>query len=654
MTLLGGWQSLQAQIINDPLTGIPEDPLEQELERDTVIMRPPEKDTFPIFLFQANAPYQEKVFDDTLLNNFFYQYDPVRRRDWDYQHLGVPGTAHHPIVFESAERMGFNIGQKQYGLYTLRSEEMPFYRLDKPFTQVGYILGGQQVNDILEAQFSRNFSQGVNLSFDYQRISQTGDQNLFPHQLSRTRYIGIGLRFRNRSGRYQAFLALSSNRLEFNENGGVVEEPVLGEDFETPSSAEVFSETAERRTNGADYRYTHYFNLRRPDSLGRDSLGYQSSRQRYQLRHSIAYGNERHKYFDDFGSVSALAGRLDSILYGDLLTDQRGLRLFVEQRRLENQFDFLTYRPEALREDQARGSRGLIRVGLKHQIHWLDFESQDSVINNLFLTGSWDVVPAAGIRLETYAHLGLLDQAGDYRIQGDLRMKWGPAVEFHARAVNQLYSPDLFQDRLIVSQVEVWNNDFQKTLETTLSAGLRIPKFRTEVTAVYHLINNYIYFNQSRFPIQTGTPISIGQLLVRQDFTFGALHLDNWLALQTASEDFVRVPTVFGKHSLYVIFPLFKVLNTRVGADFRYQSSYDADYYHPLVGQFILQDQQEVDLYPSLDLMAAIRVTKFRFFFKWERFTELFLPTELYYQTAGYPFPPGSNIRFGFRWRFSN
>ena len=129
------------------------------------------------------------------------------------------------------------------------------------------------------------------------------------------------------------------------------------------------------------------------------------------------------------------------------------------------------------------------------------------------------------------------------------------------------------------------------------------------------------------------------------------MHLDNVFTAQTASEDVIRLPSIYSKHSLYYSDKWFKVLLVRFGVDLRFNTSYFSDYYNPLTGQFQLQDTQETEFYPSLDAYFSMRVNKFRAFFKWENFSNIWITDRLFYQTAFYGHRNGS-FRLGIEWRF--
>lgn len=639
-------------------------------------------DTFPIFYFRSDRFFQEKAFSDTLLDIAFRQNEPNRKLANEYRHLGINGSAATPLWYRPVRRRGLDVGFHQYDLYHLSLDSIRHYRLEKAFTQTAYYTGGEQANGYFTAKFSRNFANGLNFSLDYRRLAYLGTRTLFPEQNTRNTSLGIGFWIGGLDSRYMAFLSMATNKFEHDNNGGIAVEPEDEENggFSTPGSAEVFLDNTGTRNQHAAFRYAQYLRigslplagkkqappvdfrrpLIQPDSLRPDSMqkppdplpasppaeAANGNRQQYWIGHSISYYSDRYTFFDNDVSV-------DSAVYGPFYTDPRGLRNFLRKRSLENHLKILTFRPEKVGYRDPRSSRGLLEVGLQHQVHWLDMEAADSTVQNLFLTGRWDVALGDKIRLESSGHFGLLDQAGDYRLQGNLILDLGDPFTLTGQVVNQLYTPSVIQDRFYVSEVQLWNNNFAKTLETNISATFGIPDWKLRLTGGYHLINNYIYYDEQGLVQQTRTPISIGQLMVENTFRAGKFFLTNQVGFQVASESFIRLPEIHGKHSLYFAGDLFQVLESRIGFDLRYNTAYFSDTYSPVVGNFRLQNTQEVDFYPSVDAFFSLKVTKFRAFVRWFNLTEVLLPDRLYYQTAFYPYPPGSNLRIGIDWRFT-
>jgi len=663
-----------------------------------------ELDTFKIFYASPLAFYREQVFSDSLLTSYTHQLDPTRRRRLDYQHLGILGSAAQPFVFQLNFRQGFDLGLHQFDVYRLDIDQMPYYRIERAFTYVEYDRGGDQADSRIQVKFSRNFARGVNLGIDYERLTQLASRIQFPNQRTQATAFGLGISLQNENGRYQAYLTFVNNKNIQEENGGMLREPTLGGSFAAPAEALVQTETAFTEYRNSAWQFTHYFNLRKPevpveapaprrsplpplpdstdvrfDSLVqvRDSILALISRpapapapptgffqlQEFFLGHSLTFDQNSYKFFE----TSPLSN-LD--YYEPFLTDIRGLRYFVQHRELRNRFFLLTYRPAPVDFQSPRQSRGLLQLGIDHRLHFLQQEPEVFTVHNLFLTGKWHYLPTDFLRLETYGHLGLLDNIGDFRAEGKLELQLGRLGLLSGSFTNQLAEPGLVYRRWLLSQQPLYENAFGKILESRLEATYALPQHHFSVTGAYHLVDNQVYFDTLGQARQAASTLSVWQLIVAKDFALGAFHLDNQLVFQRSSEDFVRLPALFGKHSLFYLDDWFReALRVRIGLDLRYTSAYHSMTYSPVIGNFHLQDEQLLPLLPLLDAYMSIRVSKFKAYAKIENLRYLWVrqPTDadgnvldlsdsanwrLYYPTAFYPLPNATGFRFGIRWRF--
>ncbi len=603
-----------------------------------------EPDTFPIYFLFAGNPGQAYAFSDSLLDDFFHQYDPARKRTWDYKNLGVPGSAHQALVYEPRLRRGFDAGFHQYDLYLLAAESVPFYRLQKAYTNLGFNRGAEQNNSDFSAQFSRNFANGLNFSLDYRRLGQLGTADLFPNQRVRNTSLGLGFWLQAKNGRYQGFFAYADNKLEHDDNGGIVEEPVREGAFFTPNATDVYLDNAGTRHRHQEILYTHYLDLVKRDTLAPDLVpdSLTPPRRFWRVSHRIGYRSSTYKFFD-------ASPASDASYYGLFQTDNRGLRHFLLHNKLENQF-----RLQLVNHNRGPGRDRRLEFHLTHVVHQINQEPVDSSLQEIFIGADWAAAPLPSLQLDAQAQLGVLGSIGDYRLKGQIRTLLGGWGGLEAVFLNQLYSPALVQESFYVTQQPVWGNEFKKTLETNLQGKLFVSGWGLELGGAYHLINQAIYFDTAGAARQTGAPVSISQLFVRKHLRLWKIHSENQWAVQSVSGDVLRLPLLTGKHSLYFSGKLFKVLDTRIGFDLRYSTAYYSDYYFPLTGQFQLQDRVQIPFYPAVDAHFNIRVTKFRAFVKLENISSNWMNGQLFYQTPDYPWPPVSGFRIGIKWRLSD
>jgi hypothetical protein len=370
----------------------------------------------------------------------------------------------------------------------------------------------------------------------------------------------------------------------------------------------------------------------------------------FTLYHQIAWRRELYKFFDSTP---------DSAFYQDFLVDDRGLRFYLKTRKLENTVKLQTFKLKQQTRSDSTGralpsESDLLEVGLVHSLHLVDQEPLGrQAINNLFLTGRLNFSPGERLRVQSYGHLGLGANAGDFRISGDLFLNLKKIGHLRLEAVNQLYTPSLLHERFFVTENELWNNSFGKILETSLSGRYSLPSLRFSVGGQLHLTNNQVYFDTAGMPRQAGA-LSVFQLIVSQDFKVGPFHLDNWGGLQKSTSDVLRLPEIYSKHSLYFLGKIFKkVMMVKVGVDARLSTGYAAPSYNPLIGQFYLQNEQTLPFTPLIDFFLSFKVQTFRFFVKIENL----LPSatrQYYYQTTDYPLPYGlgnGGLRLGINWR---
>ncbi len=624
---------LQAQTRPTRIGGFPDterDSLDQPVEV--------EPDTFDLTYFYQDDPDIEFAFSDTLLDNNFQQYDPVREGIFDYANLGYLGSAHYQLVYQPRYLQGFNIGFRQFDLYKFDSATMPFFRLKNAFTNVWFLNGTNNQDGYFKGQFSRNFAKGLNFSIDYKKLSSIGK---YKAQRAINTALATGFWYHHPGGKYDAFITYLFNSIDQQDNGGINDTLLTVNNTEREFNYPIKLSNAFTYHEEREYLFTHHYNFRgQSDSL--ESSG--NKKRAFTITQNFKLANNFYK----FHNINP-----DSSYYGILQTDNRGLRHFVRHKKFETSLWISTSKSNS---SDTTAHRDLFKAGLIYKRHQLHQEPLDTTIYNLFATGQLDFTAGRSIAVKTAAHLGLWDNVGDYLISGNLSFDLKSAGIFRIDVSNQLYAPSLLQYRMLISHQLLWENDFNKTLETNLAVTYGIPKLGFRVSGKYHLLNNYIYYDSLAFPRQQGLPISILQLIVDQNFKLGNFHLDNSVILQSASEDEIRLPEFYSRHSLYFEGNIFKrVMLLRVGFDLRMSSDYYANYYQPLVGQFHIQDRENILFYPATDVFLTLKVKTFRFFVKGENITQLVYDQnqQLFEQIPGYP-QPFFNLRLGLSWQFLN
>jgi hypothetical protein len=637
---------LWAQVLDPGDTGR-RDPSDPEFDATEDRRRQPQqqretlRDTFGLFAFSVDNPNEEVAFRDSLLDNF-QAYDPSRRVDFDYATNGILGGLAYPLRYRPRERLGLDIGLHQYDLYQLTGRNLEFYRQQSPFTELRFVEGSDQGDILVNTKFSRNFSDGVNYVLDYRRISQRGRTDQYPNQNLRNTNIATGFWIDHPKGKYDAFISFAANTYEQQQNGGLTVLPDTEEDFSTPLSAEVYLNDAFIRQAHRQWMLTQYLKFGgNTDSLGR-------TRRAFTLSHQFELNQFTNRLTVPFNAADTV---FQENRFPHLNVDPRGQRSLIENTTYQNSVRLSTFR-SGKSGDQASVQKDVIEVGLIHQLHRLRQEPGDSTINNLMATARLGFRPSDRLRIIADGRLNLADQLGDFQLKAagvlDLQKFGKLELDFFS----QLAEPSLIDQRYVLTETTLYNNDLDKILETRIEGAVTLPVVNIRAGLAYNLITNFVYRDTLGLPQQIGAVQNILQLTAERNFRFGAFHLNNRLLFQLSDRDEIRLPRLMGEHSLYYGGKWFGVLNVQLGFDFRFFDGFRPNYFNPVVQQFQLQEQQETDFAVQADFFFSMRVTRFRFFYKFEQLNTLWNDQPLYL-VAENPYPDLAG-RLGISWRLVN
>jgi hypothetical protein len=619
-----------------------------------------EPDTFPMFFHFPGDKNKVYPFLDSSLTNDFHQHDPARKPSFEYFNLGFPGSPAYPIYYKPVQRKGFDLGLHAFDLYLLTADRVPAYSLKRAFTQTSFYQTGEQNDGFFGIQFSRNFAQGINFSIDYNRLNQIGNASHFSNQKSRTSSLGINFWIKPEKGRYESYLIMAQNGILQRENGGIIALPDPGADFFSLSLATVQLKNGASEMKQQEFSIRQFFTIlpRKPAPVPVDSALLNRVTDSLSLRprpiplvkpdtlaggylklaHRLGWKNSFYLFYDD-----ALTENNINTYYKSFATDPRGLRNRIQANTLDNSLYIQTQ----------IGKKWIVDVeaGLSQQLHFLKLEPGDSTVHNLSLDGSASLKYSERLSLSGKANFQILDNRGDYFISGDMKLglgKWGNIL---LTAFNQLASPDLIQKQFFVSQRPIWENDFKRSLTTQIGGEMDISRFKSKVGLTLSVIDNAIYYNVDGKPAQVDAPVSILQSSYKQQIQFGKFSWEGIFVFQiTNREDVLSLPRLWTRHTLSLNTRLFKVLETRMGVEFRYFTPFSTYTYFPLTAQFQINGGNPDAPYPLLDAFASFKITKFRIFLKFEDISAAFMQTR-YSQVYRYYLPTGG-LRFGFKWRF--
>ncbi len=605
------------------------------------------EDSLAIFQYNAQYPEALQKFSDTLINESFYQFDPSRNRIDNHASLGHLGSATEDLIFSIKPKMGTLIGFDHYDIYIKNVEDVKFYKAQRAFTDLYYSQGNEQNDHIFKGAIGRSFDNGIQLTVAHQRVIHSLDDTdlalnsnaFFPYQSNKNTNLLLGLGYEPEDKKYASFLTYAHNEIQAINHGGIVQDDPLvfsaiaaADTLEDQYSVPVLLSDTEAKTRYAlrEIKYNQYYDFIRSNEE-------EQVKRNFKIGHSIAYAYNTYKFSDENPSLD---------YYDNFYADERGIRLFLKTKALENYLSLSTASQDKAEE------KSKFELGLRHVYNKIEQEFSDSTVQNLFAEGVLKTKLLDLIELDAFGQIGLLENIGDYRLNANLGLDLKKFGTISATLIQQRYSPELVYQELYLSQAEFWSNEFQKPFESELRFTYALPSFKLNAQLSYFLLDNYLYFDETRSAQQLGSPINLLQVKVKKDLEVGILRMENSLIVQQSTNDAIlRLPRWSSKHSIGIQGKLFKkVLLTRLGLDFRINDTYYANEFFPLLSEFYIQNKREVDFYPAIDAHLTFKVQTFRFFFKMDNLTSYF-SKETYYQTPYYPQKEAA-FRFGIAWQF--
>ena len=175
---------------------------------------------------------------------------------------------------------------------------------------------------------------------------------------------------------------------------------------------------------------------------------------------------------------------------------------------------------------------------------------------------------------------------------------------------------------------------------------------KPKLNVSFENITNHIYFSTDGTPKQVDGNIQVLAADLQLNITTPWVNLDNHVVYQNSSSDKLPLPAITLYHNLYYHGCWFKALDTQIGVDMRFFTKYYAPILNPALGQFCVQDQEQVGNYPVMNVYANFYVKSLRLklFAQYQHFNASFMNKQ-YFEMPGYPMAPDM-FRAGLAWHF--
>ena len=561
---------------------------------------------------EKHTPY----IDSTLSE--FQQYDPARVGDIDYLHRGNPGSAATSIAYSPRTSSGFNIGYNAYDLYRIDEHNFKFFDLNRPINDLFFSPSQGQASFMVKAKFARSFSEGINLSMNYQRVLQSG---FYDNQAVQNTSFGTGLHYASKSKKYQLITNLFVNNVSEQFNGGIATDTLFEDDFFNISqNIPVRIEDATIRKGEKKFVANQIYQLR------------DTSDWNIKLKHRLRVTGQDYRFSDAITTDS-----LDTVVYGDFLLETRGIRNAYKLNIIDNYAAVELVNKKSLS----------IEAGIDYARYQLDYTDRSETINSSFVRGKINTTFRDVVGFTGDVNLGLLDYAGDFDLGGNAFVDFkGNRLSGGLRLYN--YTPNINHQYLSINSLLVWDNEFNKTYGTAVSGQLYIPKTKTTLGIKQSIENELVYFDNAGLPVQDDNTQSTTQLQIEQKISLWKFRYAVDFQYQVVSKDLYGLPPLFAKQSLYIEDRIFNDrMLVQLGADYRYIEFDQGLVFNPINASFY-PTGESLAPYELLDVFLNFKISTFSVFVKQENFLDLF-STNINYLLPGQP-DYNTRLRVGIRW----
>ena len=622
---------------------------------DSLEKRDKAEDSIAIFYRLYNSLAIQKL--DTSVNDFYSKFI----LPYSNYHLGNLGNASKSFLFNPLQRGGWDAGFRAYEAYNYTLEQTPFYQTTKPYTELGYLLGGKG-EQLIELLHTQNKTKQFNYSFAYRFSNAPGN---LKNQHANLNNMRITANYQSKRKRYTSYWVMLLNKSASSENGGLVNSALIdslslnnpyeletrlgisGASFRNPFNTNIATGSTYKEQS---FVWKQTYDIGQKDSVVKDTVTTYLFYPRLRFQNEIKYQSNQFAFAD----ANPLALKYEQ--YFNYRLPVGDAMLFQDQwKRFTNEFSLVSF-PEKTNPNQ------FLQVGLGYQqlnfndtlIKWSNHDAYGlGVYKNKTKNLRWDIQASGKLFLSGY-------HAGDYEAQFSLTNVFNKKGDQFALWVQNSNRTPSF-NRLGITAFPIFKIgtlDKENIIELGTAWDQKSKGFSASFQ--YKLIQNYQYFGSGYQPMVYDKTLSYMKGTVSNQLKLSTYW--NWyneLNLQLVDPNApLHLPVIFTRQRLAFEGNFFKNLYLSTGLELIYHSSFQPDGYMPLTGQFYLQNQFTTNNRPIANVFLNFRIKRFKGFIRMEQLNTLLatsnqLGTRYQFTAPNYP-GTGTWLRVGIWWNFIN
>ena len=600
--------------------------------------------------------------DTTLSIKKDYKYNYLRRDDFELLPFSNVGQPYNALGknFDSNSvypELGAIAKNQKY----FKAEDILYYNVPTPLTELTFKTTFEQ-GQFLDAMLALNTSERFNVSIAFNGFRSLGKYNF---NQSEAAIFRTTFNYKTKNNSYWARGHYASQELETEENGGITDRTQFESgddtgniDFSNRSLIDVAfnsldNNLADNRILGKRYFLDHQFNIVKPK---KDSI--KNSATLLSIGHQYSYESKLYQFTQD--SESEVFGNA----FVNVIDDTARLRTTFNQvsANFSNKtLGALSGNLSLYNYDYSFNSI-LIREGetIQNQLEGNEVSAGADYKNNI---GPLQI--SGKVRFNVSGDLAgnLFDAGALYKLNANNTL---------TAAIHSSSKAPSFNFLLYQSDYENFNwqnDDFQRQQTQSISFGFN-SKLLGNLSAKYSAIDNYTYFtttdditqediadgNQNAFvrAFQETETVNYLKIKYEKEFKWRKWSLNNTFLYQEVDQNnqVLNVPEFVTRNTLYFSSDVFnKAMYIQTGVNFKYFTAYNLDAYHPLLGEFYTQNNEEFGAFPLLDLFINAKVRQTRIFLKAEHLNSILTNQNDFYAAPNYPYRDFV-LRFGLVWNF--
>ena len=610
-----------------------------------------EPDTITITYRLLGEPTDYKL--DSSIADFTSSYLHVPA---SYMFLGNSGAPARNLLFTPFMKAGFDPGFHAFDVYGFNHQNARIYSSTKPYSELLYLVGSQQEQNI-GVLHTQNRTDRFNFGFEYNKKYAPG---YFRSQATNHDIYRVTGRFNSKNKRYNAYLSYFYNKINNGENGGlrgsdsILDNPRysqrktidvnLGNYSSTTSG--LFNTTLPVKTTNkqSGFMFVQQYDWGKGDTVHvNDTTDYYKFDPFFRVQYTFRVDNNSLAYLDGQPDTFFYARKYGWGFNGDTV------RALHEWRNISNDVSLIQF--------PIRGNQGhFLSAGARYESIRGTFLDANISFSNLVLHGEyrnktrnqkWDLSAKGEFYIAGQNN-------GDYNVSGMLSRYLNETLgNVHLFFSNTNREASYIYKYFSSSYDSWYNHGLGKENITLLQFAADSKKLKYNLSVNYYLMENYTYFENYYTSAQAPALFNLLQVIFSKHFKYKHY---NWYAefafQQVHGDGRINVPTIWTRHRFAYENKLFNNLNLMTGIEAKYNTSYYADDYSPVIGQFVYQTTQRVKYYaPDLAAFVHFRIKSLSAFIRGENLNTFFATNNF----AGPSYPYNNfTFRLGLRWWFIN